>query len=154
MKIRSANKRDTRELVSLHTELSDYLRRYSKVYKSGENTSQAFYKFLRNNLKNPKVKILVAEYHRKVIGFYIGEIETVTALYVTKQMGFLHDGYLLAEYRGMKIGKKLFETLMNWFREHRIKYVEVVVDKNNRIGVDAWKKFGFIESQKVMRIKI
>jgi len=154
VKIRVANKRDITEIVCLHTELYKFLSRNNKLYKTGYQIKPKFFNFLKKNISNKKVKIIVAEYHRKIIGFYVGEIEESSYIYIAKELGMLHDGFVLQEYRRLRVGKCLLEKLMSWFKENKIKYVAVVVDSNNKIGRGAWRKYGFHEMQKVMIQKL
>ncbi len=154
VKIRIANKKDMGGLISLHTELYKFLSRNNKIYKTGKNTEANFFNYLRKNVYNKKVRILVAEYNRKIIGFYIGEIEESSYIYISKRSGVIHDGFVLDEYRRLRVGKKLLEKLMSWFKENGVKYVTVYVDSNNKVGYNAWKKYGFGELQKVMIQKI
>jgi len=154
VKIRIANKRDIKDLINLHTELYKFLSKNNKLYQKGHKTESHFFRFLKKNINNKKVRVLVAEYRKRVIGFYVGEIEESSYIYIAKEIGMLHDGFVLPEFRRLRVGQKLLQRLMSWFREHNIKYVAVVVDSNNKVGYGAWKKYGFHESQKVMIQKL
>ena len=48
----------------------------------------------------------------------------------------------------------MFGELIKWFRENDIKYIELSVDSRNKIGVKTWKKFGFKEYIKKMKLKL
>jgi ribosomal protein S18 acetylase RimI-like enzyme len=57
-------------------------------------------------------------------------------------------------FRRKGIGKLLFEELLNWFRKRKVKFVEVEVDSRNKIGIEAYKKYGFFEFHKRMRLDL
>jgi ribosomal protein S18 acetylase RimI-like enzyme len=48
----------------------------------------------------------------------------------------------------------LVEELLNWFGKRKIKFVEVEVDSRNKIGIRAYKKYGFFEFHKRMRLDL
>ena len=58
-----------------------------------------------------------------------------------------HSVYLvigiLAQYRGLGIGTKLFEQLEKWAKEQNIHRLELTVVTRNEAGLRLYKKMGF-----------
>jgi len=41
-----------------------------------------------------------------------------------------------------------------WFKKHNIAHVDLSVDARNHVGVQAWKKLGFIEWRLILRKRV
>ena len=58
-----------------------------------------------------------------------------------------HSAYIvigmLKEYRGKKLGTKLFEELQKWVAENNITRLELTVVKNNEAAIKLYEKAGF-----------
>jgi hypothetical protein len=52
------------------------------------------------------------------------------------------------------VGEGIFKELIKWFKANKINNVELSVDSRNKIGLTAWKKYGFFEFQKKMRLDL
>jgi hypothetical protein len=39
-------------------------------------------------------------------------------------------------------------------KKRKMKFVEVTVDSRNNIGISAWKKYGFREAKKTMKLDL
>lgn len=86
--------------------------------------------------------IYVAEESSKIIGFITGEILSKKAWY-TVQLGTINNLFVLKEYRGNGIGKKLMETLMNDFKEKGIENFELYAFSTNENALRFYEKLGF-----------
>ncbi|AGK95676.1 GNAT family N-acetyltransferase [Clostridium pasteurianum] len=97
---------------------------------------------IKTNIKNINISrslILVAEDTKNVVGF------------LSAERGFAkrieHSVYIvigiLKDYRGRKIGLKLFEALEKWALENHIIRLELTVMTNNKAAIGLYKKIGF-----------
>jgi len=92
-----------------------------------------------NNICNSKSLRLVAEDKGHIIGF------------LSSERGFAkrisHRAYIvigiLRDYRGKKIGVKLFEELEKWALENRVTRLELTVMEHNEGAIKLYKKMGF-----------
>lgn len=46
------------------------------------------------------------------------------------------------------------KELIKWFKKKKIKFVELSVNSRNKIGIAAWKRYGFFEFEKRMRLDL
>ena len=90
----------------------------------------------------------------KVIGYLIGKIEKPKPYAAPEKIGKVASAFVSEKYRRKGVGKKTVEKLLEWFKENKIKHIELNVDSRNKIGLGAWKKFGFFEFQKKMRLDL
>ena len=92
-----------------------------------------------NNICNSKSLRLVAEDKGHIIGF------------LSSERGFAkrisHRAYIvigvLREYRGKKIGAKLFEKLEKWALENNVTRLELTVMEHNEVAIKLYEKMGF-----------
>lgn len=77
----------------------------------------------------------VAEFDDQVVGF---------ANFSKDENGIveLTAIYLLSDYRNLRIGSALIKHGIS--RMERIKFIDVVVEKENKVGYNFYKKFGFV----------
>jgi len=62
--------------------------------------------------------------------------------------------YIKKEFRCQGTGKLLMKELIKWFKKKKIKFVELSVNSRNKIGIAAWKRYGFFEFEKRMRLDL
>jgi ribosomal protein S18 acetylase RimI-like enzyme len=157
IKIEEAKKEEIGSVLSLMMELSDYHKKIDpKYYKSGKERKERDKKRLIEyfSKKRKNRKILVAKVKNKIVGFLIGGVEKSPSYCKEKKIGVIYRAYVKENFRRRGIGKLLVEELLKWFRKRKIKFVEVEVDSRNKIGTEAYKKYGFFEFHKRMRLDL
>ena len=157
VKIEEAKKEKINSILSLMTKLSDYHKKIDpKYYKSGKEREESDKKRLIEHFskKRKNQKILVAKVKNKIVGFLIGGVEKSPPYCKENKIGVIHRAYIKENFRRKGIGKLLVEELLKWFRKRKIKFVEVEVDSRNKIGIEAYKKYGFFEFHKRMRFDL
>ena len=154
IKIRKAKKNEIEELVKLNSLFIDYHRKLDNYFRHGSEVRKSYNMYLSRIIKKRNVKILFAEIDKKIVGYLIGEIRKAKPFLVPKRIGNISEAFIKEEYRKEGIGSKMVENLINWFKENKIKNIEVSVNFNNEIGKKAWQKFGFKEFMKKMRMDL
>ncbi len=152
--IRNAKVSDINTIVEMQGNLADYHRKLDKYFRPGKEISKSFRKYLKVLMKKKNAKVLVAEYESKVVGYTIGKIEKSKVSIVPKKIGKITDLFILPEHRNKGIGKALVSELIQWFKKRKIEYVEIGVHSKNKLALTFWKKHGFKEYMKIMRIKL
>lgn len=154
MKIRKANKKDIEEIVRLNIQLTDHQARLEKYYRSGKEVADSFRKHLRENIGRRNFIVLVADNNDKLCGFFIGIISIARPHVVAKKVGRLDAAFILKEFRTSGIGKLLFDELLKWFKKNKVKNIELSVHSRIKTGNLVWKKLGFKEFYKGMRLNL
>jgi len=155
MLIRNATKQDIQFIVKLVREIVDYHQVIDKYYKaySGYN-SKEIRDYFERLMKNRDTKIIIAEENEKVIGYFMGVIEKAPQYVLPKEIGVIFDAFIEKEYRNQGVGKKIFKELLKWFKKKKVKHIELTVDARNKIGLKAWRKFGFFDFRLKMRLDL
>ena len=154
IKIGEAKRKDIRSIVELGKEIADYHRRIDDYYISGEEIEKLLRKNLEKILGKRNSKVLLAKDKNKILAYGIAFIEKPKAYVKPKKIGHLADLYVKKEYRNKGIGRQMFNKFLEWFKSHKIKHVELTVDTKNKIAIKAFKKYGFSERRKRMRLDL
>lgn len=97
---------------------------------------------MESNIRNMNTSnslILVAEDNVNIVGFLSAERGFFNRI---KHSAYIVIG-ILKDYRGKKIGIKLFEELEKWALENNIKRLELTVMIHNEGAIRLYKKMGF-----------
>ncbi len=105
-------------------------------------------------INSPETNLLVAEIDGKTIGCGYGRIMENERWSIEKMYGYVGFMFVLEAFRGLGVSDHIINTLCDWFRENGLKEVRLKVYENNPSAIKAYKKSGFTEHQKVMRLKI
>jgi ribosomal protein S18 acetylase RimI-like enzyme len=154
MKIRKANKKDIEQIVELNSKLGDYHVKFDSYYKKGKDIEPYFRKYLKKIITKRNSRIIVAEENKKIIGFIFGSINNARFYAKPKRIGSLHTAFVLGEYRNLGAGKAMLDDFIGWLKKKKIKNIELSVDFRNKIGNKAWKRFGFKDFMKRMRLDL
>ena len=155
MLIRNAKKQDIQSMLKLVKQMVDYHKAIDKYYKpySGYNNREISDHFERL-MKDRNTKIIIAQENKKVIGYLMGEIGKAPQYVLPKRIGVIFDAFIEKKYRSKGIGKKIFKELLEWFKKKKVKHIELTVDARNKIGLMAWKRFGFFDFRLKMRLDL
>ena len=141
MNIRKARKEDMKAVQDLRYKLSKYEKEIGLNIAVPEwgytEVGERDYNYFLN-----KQFIYVAEDNQKIVGFITGEILSKKEWY-TVQLGTINNLFVLEEYRGKGIGKKLMETMMDAFKEKGINNFELYALNNNENALKFYEKLGF-----------
>lgn len=77
-----------------------------------------------------------------VKGYIVGEVKG--------DMGEVKSFFVTEKFRGKGVGKKLYDFLMEWFKENYCKKIELDVFKGNK-AIEMYEKWGFKQVRVRMR---
>jgi L-amino acid N-acyltransferase YncA len=99
------------------------------------------------NTSDPNVwkAFLAVTSEGKVIGFIIGRIKKDEAL-IRTTAGVVEDWFVEEEFRGKKMGLKLYQSLESWFKEKGCDHVVSETWAGNELSINAHKQMGFFVS--------
>lgn len=150
MKIRKATMKDIDQIVELSKELCVDHERYSKYYalrKNKKEVKRLHKKYFGENIRKRTSIFLVVEDNTKLVGYAMGKIAKDPPIMRIVNHGELAEIYVQSRYRGKRLGSKLIQEILKWFKKRKLKRVVVLVDAKNKIAKKAYKKLGFQEHQ-------
>lgn len=137
------------QLVKYHRDLDDNLP------MAVEDGGIIYARRLIDRLNDTHTRVYVAEINNAVIGYALGVIvDLVPEMFVQETGGFLADIFVDSDYRRRGVGRKLVNTLCDWFRARGVSYLELYVASRNADGKEFWSAVGGREIMTRMRVQL
>ena len=132
-------------LGNLIMDFIKYTEEINPVFGAPETAKQIIIeKNIRPAIKSETSKIILAQDNGQIIGYsYAVIMEPDPATSKRDKYGYIHDLFVIPEYRRKGIGKQLFDEIMKWFHTLDIDRVELDVIVGNYLANSFWKKQGF-----------
>jgi len=108
-----------------------------------EANANKWVKFVHDSLAGKRGFLLAAKIGNKPIGFAYGTIFRDYPIEVSELTASINDLYVLPEFRGKGIGKKLIVESLNRLKTEGVKSVRLTVLTNNEAALKLYKKLGF-----------
>lgn len=138
------------ELVySLQMDIKDD---YWDFTELSEDTIQ---KHVETYINNPERKIFIAKDKDTTVGFITAEINQChLPISSIKSVGYISAAYVVPVYRKMKVMNNLEKYAVSFFKECKLKYVELNYLTENQDGKKAWEGLGYKTFRAQARKKI
>jgi GNAT superfamily N-acetyltransferase len=105
-------------------------------------------------INSPETNLLLAETDGKVIGCGYGKVMENERWSIEKQYGYVGFMFVAEAFRGKGVSDMIIRAQCEWFRKKGLKEVRLKVYESNPSAIAAYRKSGFTEHQKIMRLKI
>jgi len=123
--------------------LSHEMFEIERLIVPSEANSDRWIEFVRQGLASGRNFLLVAKSDNAVVGFAFASIFRNYPLEVSKTIGVIDDVYVLPEFRGKGIGKKLAVGCLNRMKAAGAKAVTLQVLTGNKVAIKLYEKLGF-----------
>ena len=107
------------------------------------NSDPINYYDLKTMLAASHIQVVVAETDNRIIASGYARIETSKPFLKHEKHAYLGFMYVLPEYRGKGLNKKIMDALKNWAELQNIKEFRLEVYYDNASAIKAYEKFGF-----------
>lgn len=150
IKLRLAVKADLPTLLDFEQGIVEEERPYNDVLKE----KGAHYYDLAKLVDDQDTCVLLAVSGDTIIGSGYAQIRQSRQAFNHEQHGYLGFMYVLPEYRGKGVNKKIVDYLINWCKEREMTCVYLDVYTYNEPAVRAYEKTGFEPLLTNMRLKL
>lgn len=150
MIIRELKRSDTKQLRKLFEGLHIRFHRQKLMTKKFlafvqyKNSHAKIKKDLSEIFAPKKYKVFIAEEKGKLIGYASGKIVEKPD-YISDREGFIDELYVEEDYRGIGVGRKLYEKLVEYFRKEKCTHLSLNTYAINKKAIAIYKKWGFME---------
>ena len=150
IKIRKASLLDLGQLLAFEQDLIKTERPFDPTLKS----DPVNYYDLKAMLDSPLAEVVVAEADNKIISSGYARINRSKPFIKHSTHAYLGFMYVLPEYRGQGINKRIIDVLKNWAASQNISEFRLEVYYNNISAIKAYEKIGFSRYSLEMRYNL
>lgn len=137
------------ELVEFHRQLDP------QMPEAAPDGAQRYASRVRYQIDDLYSRIFVAEIDGQVQGYVMAMlVDMLPETFAAERAGFIADIYVREAFRGHRVGRKLVQTCINWFRTREVSHFEWYVAVANTRGVEFWRSVGGRELMMRMRAPI
>ena len=148
--IRKAKSNDLEQLYAFEQGVVQAERPFDPTLKNG----LIHYYDLKEMITASNTEVVVAELNNKIIGSGSARIEKSKSYLKHPHHAYLGFMYVLPEYRGKGINKRIVETLKNWAHLQNVNELRLEVYSNNTSAIKAYEKIGFSKHMIEMRFNL
>jgi len=148
--LREANLKDLPLLLDFEAALIAYEREFTPNLK---RTSFHYYD-LKAYISDPTISVVVAEHNAQLIGSGYGLIKENKAYKNPEFYVFLGFMYVIPEYRGKGVNRKIVDYLLDWGKSKGYNEFQLDVYAQNDSAIKAYKKVGFSFETLTMRMNL
>ena len=139
IKIRKASIVDLGQLLAFEQDLIKTERPFDPTVKP----DPVNYYDLKAMLTDPQIEMVVAEINDKIIASGYARIDKSKPYLKQSHHAYLGFMYVLPEFRGQGINKKIMDVLKNWTTAQNISEFRLEVYYENVSAIKAYEKAGF-----------
>jgi len=107
------------------------------------NSAEGYAWFLRSQLKENEVVVLVAERAGAIVGYVYAGLEPTSWKELRDEAGFIHDVVVEESSRRLGIARSLVEAAVEWLRAHGAPRVMLWTAEQNPAAQDLFRRLGF-----------
>jgi len=148
--IRKASMNDLIQLLVFEQDLIKTERPFDSTLKPDPIN----YYDLKSLLTSPLAEVVVAETDNKIIASGYARIDKSKAYSKHSHQAYLGFMYVLPEYRGQGINKKIMDVLKKWATVQNVTEFRLDVYYGNVSAIKAYEKFGFSKYFLEMRFNL
>ena len=150
IRIRKASLNDLKSLLAFEQDLIKTERPFDPTIKP----DPVNYYDLRTMLTAPQVEVVVAEVNNKIIASGYARIDRSKSFLKHERHAYLGFMYVLPEFRGQGLNKKIIDALKNWAATQDISEFRLEVYYENVSAIKAYEKIGFSRYSLEMRYNL
>jgi ribosomal protein S18 acetylase RimI-like enzyme len=150
IKIRKASLVDIEQLLAFEQDLIKTERPFDPTLKPDPIN----YYDLKTMLTSPNIEMVVAEADNKIIASGYARIDRSRPFLKHNTHAYLGFMYVLPEYRGQGINKRIIDALKNWATIQNITEFSLEVYYDNVSAIKAYEKIGFSKYILEMRFNL
>ena len=148
--IRPALSADVPEIIALWQALQAANARHEPRLAPSDVAARWFTDYLHGQMDNQSAAVYVAVSQGAVVGYVFGQTLRRPTL-AAGDCGYVADLCVREDRRGEGVGRRLFETLRDWFHARGLQAIEVQVVRANPASQAFWRKMGFGDYLRTLR---
>jgi diamine N-acetyltransferase len=99
--------------------------------------------FFKNRVNEKKGVCFIAEFAGEIVGYLAGGLSDTYPYRTVKKIAELENILIKEEFRGQKIGEKLFIEFIDWSKSMGAERIKVKASTNNLGAIKFYERIGF-----------
>lgn len=148
---------EVEKVAKLHNELAYFIQKETNDdYFDFDNLDEVgINKHLETFINNPVRRIFISKENDVIAGFIACEIiNCFLPISSVKKVGYISGVYLLPEFRGQGIMKKMEKLALNYFKSNALEFIELNFISKNSLARKSWECLGYKTFREQMRKRI
>jgi len=154
LKIVKAKRVHLENVAVLWEEFMDHHTKVVPILARSISARKHLLKNLAESFGNPNWQIFVAKIDNEIVGFANVKIQKFPPVLKKLRYGYIQDVAVSKKYRRHGVGQALYKEVIKWYKQKKVKRVELLVVTGNKHAENFWKKIGFKDYMKRMAIDI
>ncbi|MEM2146283.1 MAG: GNAT family N-acetyltransferase [Candidatus Jordarchaeaceae archaeon] len=114
------------------------------IIPPSEFNADRWIRFIEETVAEGRGFLIIAEWDDEIIGFTFATISRMFPLDVTEHaVGTINDVYVLPEFRGRGVGKRMVAECLEKFKARGVKNVRLSVLAENKAAIKLYEKLNF-----------
>ncbi|MFH2034761.1 MAG: GNAT family N-acetyltransferase [Candidatus Zixiibacteriota bacterium] len=143
LKIIKAKRIHLEKIADLWEEFMDHHSRIEPILTRLPNGRKRFLKNIGESFGDPDWQLFVAIYENEIVGFANVKIMKYPPVLKKYRYGYIQDMAVSGKYRRLGIGEAMFKEIIKWYKQKKIKRVELLALCGNQVAESFWRKVGF-----------
>ncbi len=143
VEIRKATMDDFDKLFELKLESREEAKHFNKKLVPIDKVSDRYALYLKKDLGSEWRVVFIAVEGGKIVGMALGKIFRSMYILGHERTGYISNVYIKKGFRNKGLGKKLADSLIDWFKSKGCVALSLEVYESNKDAIDFYYKLGF-----------
>jgi ribosomal protein S18 acetylase RimI-like enzyme len=152
--IRKARDEDLPAISALWFEMMNYHLTRDRRFAIAHDAGTTFATWLKSLLQDPEAAyVAVAEENGQVVGYILGQIETLPPVYSITRVGVIRDLCVMQGARHHGVGTRMFQHSLGWFKNRAVEAIWARIPWENKVALQFWESLAFKPFNVTMRLE-
>lgn len=143
IKIREIYEDEFLKAAELWSDFMEFNARFNDSFAVNKDARETFSREMAEHFGKRDYRLAVAEDNGQLAGFCFSYISRKPKFFSLQKFGLIGDLYIKPSHRRMGIGKQLVADAMDFFAQHQINQIELLVAMKNTNAIEFWESLGF-----------
>ncbi len=141
-------------VVDMWKNFMDFHAAANPFYKRPPRAHIGYKKHLLKTFGSPNQQIFVVMVDGNIVGYAFVAIAKHPPSLIHRRYGYINDIHIEQGYRRHGLGRMMYTTVVDWFRQKGIDRIELGVVTKNKVAMSFWHKMGFTDRMMRMSLEI
>lgn len=155
-RIRDARGRDREAIGALWQELMAHHQALDRRFTIAPEGEKKYMRHAVDMMRSSNARVLVAENieTEEIVAYIMGELQARPPIALPGTYGFISDICVLEAWRGLGVGRALYEEMRQWFVARKAIAIELYTSETNPAALAFWAEMGLKPFLKLLHLDL